>query len=68
MNGEPLHRRAFLPFGAGPRRCLGEQFAEIQATLVIRSIIDRYNVSIADTGTKVDFGPLDTFTVEFSEK
>jgi cytochrome P450 len=33
---------AFFPFGAGPRRCIGEQFARAEAKLVISAFVDRF--------------------------
>lgn len=36
------HRFAYLPFGAGPRQCIGDQFALIEATLIIAMFARRY--------------------------
>ena len=41
-------RFAFLPFGAGPRTCVGAQFALTEATLVIASIIRRFDITLAE--------------------
>lgn len=35
-------RYAFIPFGGGPRRCLGESFAEAETRLVLATIGQRY--------------------------
>jgi cytochrome P450 len=42
------HRFAYLPFGAGPRVCVGSQFALAEATLVLASLIQRFEIALAD--------------------
>jgi cytochrome P450 len=44
----PPPRFAYLPFGAGPRVCVGAQFALTEATLVLAMLIGRFAVSLAD--------------------
>lgn len=34
---------AFFPFGAGPRRCIGEGFARAEAKLVVAALADRFS-------------------------
>ena len=38
------HRAAFLPFGAGATKCIGAEFGLAEATLVLASIIARWNL------------------------
>ena len=41
-------RFAYLPFGAGPRVCVGAQFALTEAVLVLASIVQRFRIELAD--------------------
>ncbi len=46
---KPLaHRFAYLPFGAGPRVCVGAQFALAEAVLVLAKMVQRFEISLAD--------------------
>lgn len=43
--GSPTHRRwDYLPFGAGPRRCLGDHFAMQEATVALAAILRRVEI------------------------
>jgi cytochrome P450 len=46
-SGEPVHRYAYLPFGAGPRICLGAAFALQEASLVLAAIVKEYELRLA---------------------
>ncbi len=42
------HRFAYMPFGAGPRVCVGAQFALAETVLVLAMLIKRFEVALAD--------------------
>ncbi|MBM9506927.1 cytochrome P450 [Actinacidiphila acididurans] len=43
--GRPAHRGAYLPFGAGATKCLGEEFGEAEATVILASIAARWQLT-----------------------
>jgi cytochrome P450 len=44
---EPRHPHAFLPFGAGPRACMGSHFAMYEAQLILSTLLQRYRLRAA---------------------
>jgi cytochrome P450 len=42
-----IDRFAYLPFGAGPRTCIGSTFALQEATLVLATIMKRFRLQLA---------------------
>jgi cytochrome P450 len=44
----PPPRFAYLPFGAGPRVCVGAQFALAEATLVLAALTRTFHIARAD--------------------
>jgi cytochrome P450 len=44
---EAIDRYAYLPFGAGPRICIGATFALQEATLVLATVMRRFHLQVA---------------------
>jgi cytochrome P450 len=42
-----LPKLAYLPFGAGPRACIGKSFAIMEARLILATLAQRYRLSLA---------------------
>jgi cytochrome P450 len=42
------HRFAYLPFGVGPRVCIGAQFALAEASLVLATLVQHFETALAD--------------------
>jgi enediyne biosynthesis protein E7 len=53
------HRFAYIPFGGGPRGCIGNQFAVLEALLIVASIAQRYRIELVG-GQKIRPEPLIT--------
>jgi unspecific monooxygenase len=47
--GAPPPRFAYLPFGAGPRVCVGAQFAMAEAVLALAGLMRAFDVGLIDT-------------------
>ncbi|MEJ3748205.1 cytochrome P450 [Actinomycetes bacterium KLBMP 9797] len=41
-------RYAYFPFGGGPRSCIGEHFALLEGTILLRTLLARYRVEALD--------------------
>ena len=56
----PPPRFAFLPFGAGPRVCVGAQFALTEAVLVLAAFIGRFSITRVDARPVLPVGIITT--------
>ncbi|HEX5157010.1 MAG TPA: cytochrome P450 [Ktedonobacterales bacterium] len=43
------HRFAYFPFGGGPHLCIGNQFAMIEAQLILATVLSRYQLLLSPT-------------------
>ncbi|MBI1902378.1 MAG: cytochrome P450 [Planctomycetia bacterium] len=43
---EQLPKYAYFPFGGGPRACIGNAFAMMEATLVLAAVVSRFEMSL----------------------
>ena len=46
LDGQPGHRLAFMPFGAGPRVCPGNHLAMTEAVLLLASLARQYRLDL----------------------
>ncbi len=45
---DPPARFSYLPFGAGPRACVGAQFALTETVLVVARLVQAFRIALAD--------------------
>jgi len=55
---------AYFPFGGGPRRCIGEQFAMVEGKLILSTLAQRYHLELVsdpdiDLSVSITTRPLD---------
>lgn len=55
-----IHSLAFLPFGFGPRKCVGRRFAEQELYLAVVKVVQKYKIGILD-----NYGPMETTFTPF---
>ncbi len=46
-NEKKMHRYQYFPFGAGPRICIGNSFAMMEARLVLATLAQRFRLTLA---------------------
>jgi len=56
----PPDRFVYLPFGAGPRVCIGAQFALVEATLALARLIRAFRIELLDNAPVLPIGVVTT--------
>jgi cytochrome P450 len=60
MSAEAPDRFAYLPFGAGPRVCIGAPFAQAESVLALARLIGAYRVELTDAKPVIPVGIVTT--------
>ncbi|HVY49051.1 MAG TPA: cytochrome P450, partial [Minicystis sp.] len=58
--GETHDKLAYLPFGAGPRVCIGNHFALMEGQLAVAAVVQRARLDLPAGSARVDAEPLVT--------
>jgi unspecific monooxygenase len=56
----PPDRFAYMPFGAGPRTCIGAHFALVEATLALAKLVGTFRIELADRAPVMPIGVVTT--------
>ncbi len=63
-NDPSRHRFAYFPFGAGPRICIGEQFAWMEGVLVLATVANRWQFDLVPS-QRIDVQPTITLRAKY---
>ena len=63
-NKDNINQYAFLPFGAGPRNCIGSRFAKQEMVLVMAKLLKEFSVDTTPE-TKIVYRPGRQFVVQY---
>jgi len=60
FDSPPPDRFAYLPFGVGPRVCIGAHFAIVEAVLALAALVGRYRIELLDDRPVMPMGVVTT--------
>jgi unspecific monooxygenase len=60
LSGPPPDRFAYLPFGVGPRICIGMHFALVESTLALAEIVGTFKIELVDKDPVMPVGVVTT--------
>ncbi len=66
-NFSQMHRFAYIPFGAGPRQCIGNHFAIMEAQVILASIAQKYRLKLVP-GQRIEKDPTITLRPKYGMK
>lgn len=56
----PIPNYTYYPFSTGPRNCIGQNFAQIEAKVLLAKFVQRFNLHL---DPKQSFGLIETTTI-----
>jgi cytochrome P450 len=62
-NEHKINKRAYIPFSNGPRICIGNTFAQMEAQIILAQVASQYRLAV-EPGYKVEMMPRLTLSVK----
>jgi len=58
---------SWLPFGGGPRQCIGERFAMVEMKIAMTKLLSKFSISANETKTRMDLRRGDQFLLSYDQ-